>query len=89
MSEETNAGVAGYDNATVICENNSENSSHGYDNSPTVINVEQKENIAVYENVQESRSYEPLKRAQYENIKNLTEYKFYTGLDNSKRHSKV
>ena len=89
MSEETNTGVAGYDNATVVCENKNENSSHCYDNSPTLMNAQHKKNIAVYENVQESGSYESLKRAEYQNIKNLAEYKFYTGLDNSKRHSKV
>ena len=89
MNEETNTGVAGYDNATVLCENKNENSSHCYDNSPSVMNTQSKQNIIVYENVSQSGSYEPLKRVEYENTKNLTEYKFYTGLDNSKRHSKV
>ena len=89
MNEETNTGVPGYDNATVACENKNENSSHCYDNSPSVINTQQKQNIIVYENVPQSGSYEPLKQAEYENTKNLTEYKCYTGLDNSKRHSKV
>ena len=89
MNEETNTGVLGYDNATVVCENEIENYSHSYDNSPSVMNTQHKQNIIVYENVPQSGSYEPLKQVEYENTKKLTEYKFYTGLDNSKRHSKV
>ena len=89
MNDETNTGVPGYDNATVSCENKNENYSHSYDNSPSVMNTQHKQNIIVYENVPQSGSYEPLKQVEYENTKNLTEYKFYTGLDNSKRHSKV
>ena len=89
MNEETNTVVPGYDNATVVCENKNGNSGHCYDNSPSVTNTQHKQNIIVYENVPQSGSYEPLKQVEYENTKNLTEYKFYTGLDNSKRHSKV
>ena len=89
MNEETNTGVTGYDNATVVCENKNENCSHCYDNSPAVMNNQHKQNIVIYENVPQSGSYEPLKQVEYENTKNLTENKFYTGLDNSKRHSKV
>ena len=89
MNEDANTDVTRCDNATVVCENKYKNSSHCYDNSPAVMNSQHKQNMIVYENVPQNGSYEPLNRGVYENTKNLTEYKCYTGLDNSKRHYKI
>ena len=42
-----------------------------------------------YEDVPDTKNYEPLKRVIYENTKSSDDTKVYTGLDNNKRHSKV
>ena len=42
-----------------------------------------------YEDVPDTRNYEPLKRVVYENTKGSDDTKVYTGLDNKRRHPKV
>ena len=70
---------------------NNNNDVHGYVNTPTPpkADVEHEANTEEYENVRESKPYEALKRIEYENTKNLEETEVYTGLESSKRHSKV
>ena len=84
-------GVADYDNALPVChtESDSADYNYSYDNPPSEEITPEQPNAALYENVQNGRPYEPLQRVEYENTRTLNEHKFYTGLDNSKRHSKV
>ena len=73
-----------YQNATNAT-NNKDSSLNTSDSTNTHENVIPEE----YEDVPDTRNYEPLKRVVYENTKSSDETKVYTGLDNKRRHSKV
>ena len=80
------------DRLTTISYENVQNTANDNDGSiNTSGSTNTHENVIPeeYEDVPDTRNYEPLKRVVYENTKSSDDTKVYTGLDRKRRHSKV
>ena len=68
---------------------NGTNDNGGNTNTSDSTNIHENVTPVEYEDIPDTKDYEPLKRVVYENTNSSDDTKVYTGLDNKRRHSKV